>query len=561
VKRIFIFLIGFLLILSIPLPVEAQTKGKTPSPYAKSDLVQFTVAKGDYLINICKQYLDSENRWQEIARINRLSNPHKLQPGTEIALPIAYLKGTPLEGKVTFVQGDAHAQPGGQGAWVSLNPGDLVSQKSNLKTGTESALEITFEDGSSFFLRSDTQMGILTAQKVLSSHLMRDLYLGMGRVLTTVREATGAASRFKIHTPSAIASVRGTEFRVAVDDSQKTYAEVMKSMITVDAANKSVDLAKGEGTMVEKGAPPLPPRKLLPPPAPVDIGAIYNTAPVIRFSAVEGAEAYRVMTSIDKEGRQLLREKIIKPRDAMTISGLADGSYYLLTQSIDSIGLEGPPSEAYPLRIRVNPLPPITQAPEDGAKFKGVPVKFQWLSVSDAVRYHAQIAEDREFTIIVLDREDLKDSTFRPDGLAYKTYYFRVSSIARDDYRGAWSDPLAFTLIPLPPKPSVDLPSVSKDEINLKSRNLGEGFTYHFQIARDKQFKEILVDNKTEKPGITIKKPKDAGTYYVQIAAIDRDGDAGEFSTPQSFEIKERFPYGWLGGGLGAVLLLLLIAH
>ncbi|MBA4397030.1 MAG: hypothetical protein C0394_06580 [Syntrophus sp. (in: bacteria)] len=560
-KRIFIFLTGFLLISSLPLLCEAQTKAKAPSPYAKSDLVQLTLVKGDYLINICKQYLDSENRWQEISRINRLRDPHKLQPGTEIALPLAYLKGTPLEGKVTFVQGDAKAQPGGQGAWVSLKTGDMVSQKSNLKTGTESALEITFADGSSFFLRSDTQMGILTAQKVLSSNLMRDLYLGAGRVLTTVKGATGAASRFKIHTPSAIASVRGTEFRVAVDDSQKTYAEVMKSIVTVAAAEKSVELSQGEGTMVEKGAPPLPPRKLLPPPAPADIAAIYNSVPVIRFSVVEGADSYRVMTSRDKEGRQLLREKIIKPRDAITIAGLADGSYYLLTQSIDPLGLEGLPSEAYLLRIRVNPLPPITQMPADGAKFKGAPAIFHWLAVSDAVRYRVQIAEDREFANIVLDKADLKESTFRPGDLAYKNYFFRVSSIARDDYQGAWSDPLAFTLVPLPPTPSVDQPTVSKDEINLKSRNLGEGFTYHFQIAKDKQFKELLLDNKTEKPEITIKKPKDAGTYYVQIAAIDRDGDAGEFSPPQSFEIKERFPYAWLGSGIGAVLLLLLLAH
>ncbi len=560
-KRIVIILIGLMLISPLPLLCEAQTKAKSTAPYAKSDLIQITAAKGDYLINICKRYMDSENRWQEIARINRLSNPHKLQPGTKIAVPIAYLKGTPLEGKVTFVQGDAKAQLAGQGTWTPLKTGDTVSQKSNLKTGSESALEITFEDGSSFFLRSDTEMGILKAQKVLSSQLVRDLYLGTGRVLTTVKEATGEAPRFQVRTPSAIASVRGTEFRVAVDESQKTYAEVMKSNVTVDAAGKNVDLAQGEGTMVKKGEPPLPPRKLLSPPAPANLNPIFNTTPAIRFSAVEGAEAYRVMTAKDKEGKQLHREKIIKTNDTLKISGLVDGSYYLITQSIDAIGLEGLPSEAYPFIIRLNPLPPISQAPRDGAKLKGTSAEFQWLTVSDAVRYHAQIAEDREFKTIIMDKADLKESTLRSGTLPYKPYFFRVSSIAKDDYQGAWSDPLAFTLSPLPPTPSVDQPAISKDEINLKSRSLGEGFTYHFQIARDKQFKELLADNKTDKPEITIKKPKEAGTYYVRTAAIDRDGDAGEFSAPQSFEIKDRFPYEWLGGWLGVVLLFVLLAH
>jgi hypothetical protein len=560
VKRIFIILIGFLLISSLPSLCAAQTKAKSTSPYAKSDLIQFTAAKGDYLINICKKYLDSENRWQEVARINRLKDPRKLQPGMKIAIPIAYLKGTPLEGKVTFVQGDAKAQPGGQESWVSLKLGDMVAQKSNLKTGTESALEITFEDGSSFFLRSDTQMGILKAQRVLSSQLVRDLYLGTGRVLTTVKEATGEAPRFKVRTPSAIASVRGTEFRVAVDEAQKTYTEVMKSLVTVDAARASVDLAQGEGTVVKKGEPPLPPRKLLPPPAPADLRDIFNSAPVIRFSAVEGAEAYRIMAAKDKEGKQLLRDKIIKSGDKITLTGLADGSYYLLTQSIDPIGLEGLSSEAYPFRIRLNPLPPITQTPRDGAKLKGTSAQFQWLSVSDAVRYRVQIAEDREFATVLLDKADLKEATFKTGTLAYKPYFFRVSSIATDDYQGGWSDPLAFTLSAMAPTPSMDQPALSKDEINLKSRSLGEGYTYHFQIAKDKEFKQLIADSKTEKPEITIKKPKDTGTYYVRTAAVDRDGDAGEFSPPQSFEIKERFPYEWVGGFLGVGLLFILVA-
>jgi uncharacterized membrane protein len=205
-------------------------------------------------------------------------------------------------------------------------------------------------------------------------------------------------------------------------------------------------------------------------------------------------------------------------------------------------------------------LPPITQTPRDGAKLKGTSAQFQWLSVSDAVRYQAQIAEDREFKTIILDKNDLKESTLKTGALACKPYFFRVSSIAQDDYQGAWSDPLAFTLSAMAPTPSMDQPAVSKDEINLKSRSLGEGFTYHFQVAKDKEFKQLIADNKTEKPEITIKKPKDPGTYYVRTAAVDRDGDAGEFSPPQSFEIKDRFPYEWVGGVLGTILLIILVA-
>lgn len=560
-KKRWILLIGFLLVITQLSLFGAVTKAAAAKPSSKADLVQLTIAKGDYLINICKQYLDTGNRWKEIARINRLNDPRKLQPGAKIMVPVAYLKGMPLDGRVTFVQGEAKGQIGGPGAWAVLKVGDPIPPKSQLKTGNESALEVTYEDGTVFFLRSDTEVGVLKAQKTLSSLQLRDLYLSAGRVVSKVREATGESSRFKVHTPAAIASVRGTEFRVAVNEAQQTFTEVTENRVTVDAADKSVELAQGEGTMVKKGEPPLPPRKLLAPPSPVGLKPIYNTAPAIVFTRIDDAQAYRVMAAKDKEGKHLLREKIIKTNETFKIAGLADGAYYLLMLSIDPIGLEGLSSIAYPFTIRVNPLPPITQSPREGAKIKGKSVTFQWLSVSDAVRYHVQIGEDREFSKIAVNKTDLTSSSFKADTLEYKPYYFRISSIAKDEYQGAWSDPLPFTLTPLPPTPAVDQPAISKDEINLRSRSVGEGFTYHFQIAKDNQFKEILIDQKVSKPEITAKKPKDAGIYFVRTAAIDRDGDAGEFSAAQSFEIEERFPYEWVGGGVGLMIILLLLAH
>jgi hypothetical protein len=559
-KKQWILLMGFLLLIVQPFASSAETKVPFAKSSTKMDLVELTIAQGDYLINICKHYLDTENRWKEIAKINKLKNPHMIQPGMKIMVPAAYLQRVSLNGNVTFILGEAKTQLSGQGAWTNLKLRDLIPPKSQLKTGKESALEVTYEDGSAFFLRSDTQVGVLQAQKTSTAHKFRDFYLSTGRVISKVREATGEASRFKIHTPAAIASVRGTEFRVAVDEEQKTFTEVTENSVRVDAANKNVELNQGEGTMVKKGEPPLPPRKLLGPPDPVNLQSVYNTVPAIAFTRIADARAYRIMVANDKEGKHLLRDKIIKPMETFKIAGLADGSYYLLALSIDSIGLEGLPSVAHPLKIRVNPLSPITNSPREGVKIKGNTLAFEWLSVSDAVRYHVQISEDREFGKIALNKDDVTGTNFKADNLEYKSYYFRISSIAKDEYQGAWSDPLPFTLASLPPPPAMDQPAISKDEINLRAKNLGEGFTYHFQIAKDNQFQEFLFDQKVDKPEITVKKPKDAGKYFVRTAALDREGDAGEFSAPQSFEIEKRFPYEWVGGGVGLLIIVLIIA-
>jgi hypothetical protein len=307
-----------------------------------------------------------------------------------------------------------------------------------------------------------------------------------------------------------------------------------------------------------KNTSPLPPRKLLASPDPVDLKQNYNSAPVIAFTKIDGARAYRVMTARDQLGKQLVRENIIKPGEVATLAGLPDGTYYLLTQSIDSIGLEGPPSNASPFVIRENPLPPIISTLASGPELKGKAAIFEWLTVDDADRYQIQIAEDRAFQKVILDKNDLTDSTCKVDGLEYKPYYFRIRSLAKDDFQGAWSDPLSFIPSPVTPMSKIDKASV--EDIILKSKGMGEGFTYHFQIATDNGFKEIMIDRKVNKPELTIQKPKDTGVYFVRTAVIDRSGKAGEFSQPQSFEIKRKIPYKWIGiGGGGGLLLLLLL--
>ena len=76
-------------------------------------------------------------------------------------------------------------------------------------------------------------------------------------------------------------------------------------------------------------------------------------------------------------------------------------------------------------------------------------------------------------------------------------------------------------------------------------------------MAKDQAFEEVLIDEKPSKPEITFEKPGDVGTYYVRTSAMDRQGYEGGFSEPQTFEVKEKYPY--LSAGIMALVLLALI--
>jgi hypothetical protein len=263
------------------------------------------------------------------------------------------------------------------------------------------------------------------------------------------------------------------------------------------------------------------------------------------------------MLARDKTFKDVVQNKVIQPQETLKIAGVEDGRYFLQSRSIDDLGLEGPALEPVEVRVRINPLPPFIQSPSDGADIREKTVRFEWLKVSKAVRYHLQVAEDRKFQAIVADAKDITSVSHKMGSLDFKTYYFRVSSIAADGYQGIWSDTLSFTIIPPPPSPPVEKPEMGDKELRVRWRNLGDGITYHFQMAKDQAFKEVLIDENLTKPEITFEKPSDLGTYYIRTSAIDTQGYEGDFSEPQSFEVKNNYLY--LPVGMIVMIFLALI--
>jgi hypothetical protein len=416
---------------------------------ASEPVVEIVVQRGDTLTGICKQYLADPGQWRNIARFNRLANPDFISPRQKLLFPVHLLKGTPVDGTVTFIKGNVTVQEKAGKEWRALLLNDRVTQGALLTTGEEGVVEITFEDRASLFLKPSTSVKMTTLERKGSGHFLRELYLRSGRTISNLREATGKGSRFEIETPSAVAATRGTAFRVSVDDSEATRSEVLNGRIGVEAMKQTVAVSEGEGTFVRKGDPPLEPRKLLPPPAVMDVLPVYKSIPLsFYFEKIADAVSYRVVFAKDSDGKDVVREQIMQPRDTFTIYTAGDGTYFLQARSIDNLGLEGIPSEPAVIKIRMNPLPPLIESPADSAKYTVKSPLFRWLRVNDAIRYHVQIAEDKEFRKIVEAGADISDIEYKAAGLDFKTYYFRISSIAKDNYQGDWSDVLSFTIVP-----------------------------------------------------------------------------------------------------------------
>lgn len=521
--------------------------------------VEVTVEKHDFLINICKKYLEKPSSWRAVAKINRLPDPNHLMPGQKILIPVDLLKGTPLDGTVTFVTGPATFQPPGQPSYRPLQAGTVIPSGTELKTAAGSSLEVSYEDGTSFLLRENSCLIIKAASKNLGWYL-RGLYLSGGKVISRIKAATGKGSRYRIRTPSAVAEARGTIFRVAVDELQTTRSEVLKGSIAVSTPAGAVSVTESEGTVVRLNELPSMPKKLLPPPQVRDLKPVYRDVPFrVSLNETPGATRQGIIISRDLDGKDVLVEKSAAPDEALEIDGLEDGNYTLRTFGLDEEGLEGTPSDAIQLTIRVNPVPPMIASPASGDSLRSSTVDLVWLKVRDAAKYHVQLAEDENFTTVLSEEPALEETRFRAASLHPGTYYFRVRSIADDGYAGKWSGVQLFTVLPPPPAPTTDKPEVTGNLLNLRWNPLGEAATYHVQVAPDEGFAgAMLVDETVATPAMTIPAPERPGTYFVRVQGVEKEGRAGQFSAPQSFTVERRFPF-WSLGTLAIIPLLFLV--
>jgi hypothetical protein len=92
------------------------------------------------------------------------------------------------------------------------------------------------------------------------------------------------------------------------------------------------------------------------------------------------------------------------------------------------------------------------------------------------------------------------------------------------------------------PTPTIEKPETGGKTIELRWSSRGGTGQFRFQMASDVEFKNVLIDEKVNQPSIVIPRPTFPLVYYVRASSIDSKGTEGEFSQPQSFEIKPPSP-------------------
>jgi hypothetical protein len=517
----------------------------------------YTVVPGDNLWDFSTRYLDSTLRFESLRKLNGIEFPRRMQPGTRIRVPMAWIRSNPVDARILAIAGTVQLTRAGGDTVSNVAGGTTIQLGDRLSTGAASSVAVQFADGSVITLHQSSEMRF----DHLSAHgktgmVDSRLRLIEGRLDTQVEPAVGPGSRFEIHTPSAISAVRGTKYRAAVLDQRGASAiEVTGGAVAVSGAQRSRLVPEGFGTRVEPAKAPAPPKRLLPPPdaeQPSDPVRIIDIP--IEWPAVDGATGYRAEIAADPSFAVVLADERL-PGPRLRLPDLPDGTFWVRLRAIGSDGLEGR-DRIIQLDMDTHPRPPVPLQPGDGQVFRGTPGQLRWTASEDAAAYLLELAREPAFDDLIERIDGLDGTNHQPaDGLVPGTYYWRVTSRASDGELGPPSDPRHWQLKAIPE--SVE-PSIEGDDQGLVAswRAAGDGVRYQAQLAGDKAFSQLLADELLDQPRLGLE-PTPGMVRYLRVRVVEDDGYRGPWGAVQRID-PPYDPTVWYVPILGLLGLLLL---
>lgn len=431
--------IGSLLFVSFP--VSAQTPG---SIKVNLSSITYYAQSGDTLISIAQRLTTRSGNWIAIGQANKINKDSNIPIGTAIIIPSELLADEPSEATVIARNGSITATAA-DGSSTILNIGSRITEGMRITTEANSFLTMSLADESRVSLPSNSSVLVTKLRKSLYTGSPRtEVKLMRGRVVSRVSPLDVNRGRFEVHTPLSVAGVRGTYFRVGIDN-QKVATEVLEGRVAVGSQQapetRMLPIAKGNIITREVVGPAI---DLLPPPQLA--GKPYRQDEAAKFTIEPSADAraYHVQIAQDGEMLNLLAEASSNSSEVV-VNNIQEGNYFIRIAAIDKFGLEGMPrTMAANIRNRTESIKALpTQAAPSVADGDFKELVLRWPG-SINQKYNVQVARDLEFSWLLFTTS-VTGNEIRLPRPSFGTYFARVQSVNADGSSNPYS--LAQTLI------------------------------------------------------------------------------------------------------------------
>lgn len=333
----------------------------------------YTVQPGDSIWSIAEEFYGHGNKYRIIYEHNKFIGepPFILKPGQVLTLPPGQVSP---EAQVEWTRREVKAKPPKSLDWLKANNKMNLWKLYQVSTGGDSAVHIVFEDRSDLRMGEDALMVIYSGSSRSAKtreQQKTQVLLKEGTVRGGLAALDGPAPAntqpgkpgappppqpMVVETPSGVIELMSTLAQVQADASAAVVS-VYEGKAAVKGAGETVEVKKGQGTVVAKGKKPEAPTPL--PPAPswdpalVDLGqGLLALVPEggrasvqARWLAVSEAKTYRVELAHDAAFKQVaVGVEVPAETLNMSLDNIPAGKYFARVSARDRRKLEGEPS-------------------------------------------------------------------------------------------------------------------------------------------------------------------------------------------------------------------------
>ena len=155
---------------------------------------------------------------------------------------------------ISSMKGNVKIKAASKRKYDTAYKGQMIKTGDWIKTDKNVFVAIVFLDGSNVKIQSNTEIEIKSS-RVTAKELKTQMYIAEGQAWSKVSKQKNG--EFKIKTPTAVASVKGTEFDVEFDDlAQSTSLVVLEGEVSFGDGINDILTGAMEGATAVKDEPP-----------------------------------------------------------------------------------------------------------------------------------------------------------------------------------------------------------------------------------------------------------------------------------------------------------------
>ncbi|NLZ17744.1 MAG: hypothetical protein GX087_08450 [Desulfobulbaceae bacterium] len=520
------------------------------------DMIPLQVAAGTNLITLAREYCKNPEDWRTLARLNRLKPPYIIYAETEISVPKSLLDMEELELAAVTVSGAAQLRKH-DGGLVELVQGGRIAPGETVVTGDDTFVQLLFPNGVYSRIEPNSAFTITYLFSLADKKIKAEAMLVKGKLTHTLDKKLRFNDSMRTRTPTVITGIRGTEYRLKTETDQSTRVETLAGEVFVQAGANIAYVRADQGIKTLEGKPLGAPQALPVAPAAPQLEPVYRTLPAkIQLPVTAEISKVTLRLSSDEKGLATVYAHSAPAGEALVVQNVPDGPYFAFFTVTDTRGFESREQGPQPFVVRTMPPAPMVTTPKNDSIMWGKTGQFTWLESEQAVRYRVQVSRDAGFTNIV-DDQTLSSPSYTTAELTPGSYYFRVQALAADDFASNFSGILNWEQKEAPAVGGLE--SASDEPPQLQWHPMAEGWHYDLQVAMDKEFTELLVDErKMASTSYTLPDKLDPGKYYIHLRGIENGEPATPWTPAQTMTVKNR-PKVLEGSLIGVLLMGILL--